>query len=256
MVGDVVGRSGCRAIFVGLGSLIKRTRADVVVVNGENAADGYGLTPDLADQIFSAGADVITSGNHIWQRREIHERLDTDDRLLRPANYPPSAPGHGVAMVPVRDNTVAIVNLQGRVDLSDVDDPFRAGREIAKEVGRRTRAIVIDFHAESLDEKEALAFHLDGRISALVGTHTHVTTADERILPGGTAFQGDLGMSGPVNSSIGMRPDIALERALSQMPIRLEVSDEPAVLHGTRIEIDLESGKTISIERVRQESAV
>jgi 2',3'-cyclic-nucleotide 2'-phosphodiesterase len=270
VLGDVVGAPGCRALFIGLPELARRLGADLVIANGENAADGFGLTPEIADRMFKAGVHVITSGNHIWQRREIWPVLATSDTVLRPENYPkpergapgkgaelPAVPGKGHCIVTVREVPVLVVNLEGRVNLSPLRDPFQVGRSLLRQMRGRARVSIVDFHAEAVEEKEALALWLDGEASAVVGTHTHVQTADERILPGGTAYITDIGMTGPSGSVIGMRRETAIARSLTQMPLKLEVDNSsPAEIQGVLLELDPASGKAVRIERVRQASAV
>lgn len=255
-LGDIVGQSGCRAVFIGLQKLIRSRGADFIVINGENAVDGFGITPQIAAQVFQAGAHVITTGNHIWQKSEILPYLDSQERILRPVNYPPGVAGHGSCVVDVKGEKIAVLNLQGRVRMWTIDCPFRKGREQVRKLRQATKMILVDFHAEATDEKEALAWYLDGDVTAIVGTHTHVQTADERILPGGTAYITDLGMSGPTGSVIGFEPAISVQRSLTQMPLRNEVSENAAWLQGVVITIDPETGKALSIERVREESVV
>lgn len=269
VLGDVVGAPGCRALFIGLPDLARRLGAELVIANGENAADGFGLTPDIAERMFKAGVHVITSGNHIWQKREIYPMLATHDTVLRPENYPrvergttakagdPSPiPGKGHCIVTVGDCAVLVINLEGRVNLSPLRDPFQVGRSLVRQFRGRTRLSIVDFHAESVEEKEALGIWLDGEASAVVGTHTHVQTADERILPGGTAYITDIGMTGPMASVIGMRTETAIARSLSQMPLKMEVDNSAAEIQGVVIEVETASGKAVRIERVRQASAV
>jgi len=261
ILGDVVGQPGCRALFVGLPDLIRRVDADLVVANAENAADGFGLTPDIAERIRASGVHVITSGNHIWQKRDIYPLLQTMDTLLRPENYPvitgPGAiPGKGHCIVTLRDVPVLVMNLEGRVNLSPLRDPIQVGKALLKQFRSRVKAVVVDFHAEAVEEKEALGLSFDGEVSVVVGTHTHVQTADERILPGGTAYITDIGMTGPVDSVIGMKKETAVARSLTQMPLKMEVQNSPAEIQGVLLEIDLSQGKAVKIERVRQLSAV
>jgi hypothetical protein len=270
VLGDVVGAPGCRALFIGLPDLARRLGADLVIANGENAADGFGLTPEIADRMFKAGVHVITSGNHIWQKREIWPVLATSDTVLRPENYPkaeraspgkgaepPAVPGKGHCIVTVGDLQVLVVNLEGRVNLSPLRDPFQVGRSLLRQFRGRTRLSIVDFHAEAVEEKEALALWLDGEASAVVGTHTHVQTADERILPGGTAYITDAGMTGPTGSVIGMRRETAIARSLTQMPLKMEVdAASPAEIQGVLLELDPSTGKAVRIERVRQASPV
>ncbi len=256
ILGDVVGQSGCRAILLGLPAMIKRFSADVVVVNGENAVEGFGITPEVAAQIFKAGAHVITTGNHVWQKNEILAYLDTQEYILRPANYPSGVAGHGSCVAEVHGVKVGVMNLQGRTRMWSIDDPFRKAKEIVRKLRQKTKIMIVDFHAEATDEKEALGCYLDGDVTVIVGTHTHTQTADERILPGGTAYITDLGMSGPQSSIIGFDPVIGVQRALSQMPLKNEVSDNPALLQGICVDIDTETGKALSITRIREESLV
>lgn len=254
LLGDVFGKPGCRAVLLNLKNLIKKHRADFVILNGENAADGFGITPEIAQDFFSGGVDVITTGNHIWQKPEIFSMLDKRAELLRPSNYPSGAPGHGFCIVEKRGLSFGVINLQGRVRLKENDCPFRVGSENVKTLRKKTPLIFVDFHAEDVEEKEALALHLDGKVSALVGTHTHIQTADERILPKGTAYISDIGMIGPAHSVIGGDEELSVSRALTQMPIRMEVSDNRAHICGVVIEVDCETGKARSIKSFQEES--
>jgi metallophosphoesterase (TIGR00282 family) len=256
VLGDVIGKPGCRAIFGCLQSLKKTTKADCVIVNGENAHEGQGITPEICSMFFKSGVDVITSGNHIWQQREILPLLEKEERLLRPENYPVGVPGKGSCIITVKNVKVGIINLEGRVFLSSIRCPFLIGKEVTARLKRETNIIIIDFHAEWPEEKEALAIFLDGDISALIGTHTHVQTADERILPNGTGYITDIGMTGPGESIIGMNPEIVIQKNLSQMPLKMVVADKPADIMGVILEINPENGKTISIKRICKKSVV
>jgi metallophosphoesterase (TIGR00282 family) len=256
ILGDVVGAPGCRAVFSGLSGLAARNRADLVIANGENAADGRGIRPQDAAAMFAAGVQVITSGNHIWQKREILPLLESEDRLLRPENYPAGVPGKGHCVVPVKGTSVAVLNLQGREQLPSIRCPFRVGRESVARLAQQGAVVLIDFHAEAPDEKEALAYHLDGRCALVFGTHTHVQTADERILRGGTGFITDIGMTGPMESIIGMGVETGIRRGQTQMPLRMEVEDKPAQICGILVEIDPERRAAVSITRIREVSAV
>ena len=256
VLGDIVGQPGCRAVFIGLKSLIKKYKSDIVVINGENAADGFGITPEIASRIFASGAAVITSGNHIWQKREIYPLLNSDEPILRPVNYPSSVPGRGYVILDIKGTKVAVLNLQGRRDFGDLDCPFRIGLEYSKKLKSKANIIIVDFHAESASEKEALGIYLDGKVSAVLGTHTHVQTADERILPGGTAFLSDLGMTGPSDSVIGSDHTISVRRSLTQMPLKHEVADNPAVITGVVLDMDVSTGKCLSIERIKKVSSL
>ena len=250
LIGDVVGPSGTRALFMHLAQLRKRSRCDLVIANVENSAAGFGLTLAQVDEYAGYGIDVMTTGNHIWQQREVWPRLDSDERLLRPHNYPPSVPGKGVCIVEAGGVKVGVLNLEGRVGMSNLDCPFRVARAEVTKLRKETPLVVVDMHAESVEEKEALALYLDGSVSAVVGTHTHVQTADERILPGGTAYLTDLGMTGPRDSVIGMKADVVVRRSLSQMPLRMEVDEGPADICGAVLTVDRISGKAIALQRV------
>ncbi len=221
------------------------------IANGENAAAGFGITPQLADEIFGFGVDVITSGNHIWDKREIYDYLPKQTRLLRPANYAPELPGSGSVVIEARNGvTCAVLNLQGRSYMASTDCPFRKADTLIAALPAGVNVRFVDFHAELTSEKQAMGWYLDGRVSAVVGTHTHVPTADTRILPGGTAYQTDAGMTGPYHSVIGVDKDIILQKFLTQMPVRMEAARHGAELHGVIVEVDETSGKATSIRRV------
>ncbi|MBN2051190.1 MAG: TIGR00282 family metallophosphoesterase [Spirochaetales bacterium] len=254
LLGDIIGQPGCRALFLGLKKLRKDFGADLVVANGENSADGFGILPETANMIIDAGVDVITSGNHVWQKKDIYPYLDSSKKILRPANYPPGVPGNGWTLIELRGMKVGVINLQGRDDLPPIDCPFRTGRDLVRKIRQETPVILVDFHAENPEEKEALGLYLDGSISCLVGTHTHVQTADERILPKGTAYITDLGMTGPANSVIGVEKEIAVRRSLTQLPIKMEVADNTAWICGVAVEIETATGRARSIERIMVES--
>ncbi|MBN2533083.1 MAG: TIGR00282 family metallophosphoesterase [Spirochaetales bacterium] len=256
ILGDIVGQPGIRAVYANMQKLKKLKKADLVIVNGENAFDGRGITPEQCDMIFSSGVNVITSGNHIWQQASIHQYLNDSPYLLRPENYPVGVPGKGFCIVEVNGEKAGVVNLEGRVFMSSIRCPFLIGKEICQRLRRETNIIIVDFHAEWPEEKEALGLYLDGKISALIGTHTHVQTADERILPGGTGYITDIGMTGPTGSVIGMKKEIVLRKNLTQMPLKMEVEESPAEIMGVVMEIDSKTGKTLSIERVKQTSSL
>jgi len=256
VLGDVVGKPGTRALFYNLKNIIKKTRTDIAIVNGENAHEGSGLVPELVNEFFTCGVNVITSGNHIWRKKEIYSMLESEERLLRPDNYPKKVPGKGACTTMVKDVPVSVLNLEGKLGNSRLPCPFQIGSERIKQLRSKSPVIIIDFHAELPQEKEALALYFDGKISALVGTHTHVQTADERILPGGTAYITDIGMTGPADSVIGVFPEVAIKRLVSQMPLKMEVVDRPAVIMGVVIEIDTASGKALSIERFKEYCSV
>lgn len=251
-VGDIVGRPGRYALNQTLGKLVDRHCVDLVIANGENAAAGFGLTAEVAKEIFDAGVDVITSGNHIWDKKEVFGYLERETRLLRPANYPPGLPGRGGAVFSTAGGVkVGVINLEGRAFMNNLECPFRAADLLVDELRSQTNLIFVDFHAETTSEKISLGHYLDGRISAIIGTHTHVQTADERILPGGTAYLTDVGMTGSRDSVIGIRKEEAIERFLTQLPIRFEVAKKDPWLCGALISIDEVSGKALAIERIQ-----
>jgi len=249
-VGDVFGEPGRRAIEVLLPSLKRQYEVDVAVVNVENAAAGAGVTP-MARAFLEHGADVMTSGNHIWDKKDIIEYIAKENLLLRPANYPPGTPGTGSIVIKAGPHKVAVLNMMGRVFLPLLDCPFRKADEEIPRLRQETPIIILDMHCEATSESQAMGWYLDGRVSAVVGTHRHVQTADERILPKGTAYITDLGFTGPTDSIIGVDPEIALQRFLTQMPNRFEPAKGPAALHGAVIRIDPETGRGLSIERLR-----
>jgi len=256
MLGDVCGQPGMRALFMGLGQLIKETRADVVIVNGENAANGFGLNEEEKNQIFSLGVDVITSGNHIWQQEDLYNSLNNDHRLLRPLNYPNGTMGHGSTIIEKKGINIGVINAQGRISLPQTDDPFRSVDEEVRKLKNKTDIILVDMHAENHEEKKAMAMYLDGKISVLVGTHTHVQTADEMILPKGTGYITDLGLTGPSDSVIGSDPAISIKKQLTQMPIRTQIHNTAPVINGIKAKIDVKNGKCLSIERINKKLMV
>ncbi len=252
-LGDIVGRPGRRAVAKALPSWISSRDVHFVVANGENASGGIGIDPGAARELFAAGIDVLTSGNHIWAKKEIIEYLRDSDVLLRPANFPAACPGWGFAVKRTRDGAaVGVVNLIGRVFMGSADCPFRAADAAIATVRERTAVIVVDMHAEATSEKVAMGWYLDGRVSAVLGSHTHVPTADERVLPRGTAYQTDTGMCGPRDSAIGMRKEEVLHRFLTQMPARFEVASGPVLVHGALVDVDEATGRARSIERMRE----
>lgn len=253
-IGDIVGRTGRRALACRLDRLIDIHNIDLVVANGENAAAGFGLTVDIARELFDLGIDVLTSGNHIWDKKEILDYLDRQERLLRPANYPGDPPGTGSGIYATSAGLkVGVLNLEGRVFMNNLDCPFRAADQLIEELRRHTPIILVDFHAEATSEKMAFGHFLDGRVSAVVGTHTHVQTADEQILPGGTGYITDAGMTGSRDAVIGIRKELAIEKFLTQMPVRFEVAKKDSVLCGVLFTIDETTGRAVAVERVREE---
>ena len=246
LLGDIYGDPGCRVLSLKLQSLIKKYRADFVIVNGENAYKGFGIIPSQVDMLFGIGIDVITSGNHIWQQEDIYPYLDSQDNLLRPANYGNLVQGHGYTV----KNGVCVMNLQGRMNMVPTEDPFKWANDILKRIDSKVKTIFVDFHAESTEEKEALGFFLDGKVTAVVGTHIHVQTMDSRILPNGTAYITDLGMCGPKDSVIGSDPAVSIKRQLTQLPLKAQVHETIAEIHGVCVQSDPETGRAISIERI------
>lgn len=254
-IGDVVGRAGRRLLSEFVGKLIDRHQVDLVIANGENAAAGYGLTGPVLKEIFAADVDVVTTGNHIWDKKEIFPLLDREERLLRPANYPPDLPGCGWGLfATAAGNKVAVINLEGRVFMKNLDCPFRAADRLVAELRRETPLILVDFHAEATSEKEAMGFYLDGRVSAVIGTHTHVQTADERILAAGTGYLTDAGMTGSRDAVIGNQKAAALERFLTQLPVRLEAAKREPFLCGVLLTLNQETGRCEAIERIQEAS--
>ena len=246
VIGDIIGNPGREAVRELLPGLLGEYKLDLVVANGENTAGGLGLTPNTAQELFDSGVDVITSGNHIWHHNEILPYLDGNLPILRPLNYPPAAPGRGYLF---QDN-VMVVNLIGRTFIGDFDCPFRAMDKLLAEFNGKAKAIIVDFHAEATSEKVAMGWYLDGRISALLGTHTHIGTIDARILPKGTAYVTDIGMVGPKNSVIGDDVDSVLKRFLTQIPRRLPVGKGRVNFDAILVEIDEDTGKAIAIKRI------
>lgn len=246
LLGDVYGEPGVRAVFLKLKTLIDKYHADYVIANGENAFGGFGLSVDNMNTLFSSGVNVITSGNHIWQNEEILPYLDEEKNLLRPANYPSLACGHGYAVY----KEIGVINLIGRQFLLSVDDPFKTGLDIVRRLKTQVKNIFVDFHAESTEEKEALGYYLNGQVTGFVGTHTHVQTADERILSGGTAYITDLGMCGPENSVIGGDAEVSIRKQKTQMPIKAKVSENSGVINGVVVRSNALTGEAISITRI------
>jgi metallophosphoesterase (TIGR00282 family) len=251
MVGDVFGESGRSAVARLLPGLRREHAIDLVVANVENAAGGFGVTPAFARAFLDQGVDVMTSGNHIWDKREIVEYIAKENLLLRPANYPAGTPGVGWVTVKAGPHRVAVVNLMGRVFMNPIDCPFRTADALLPELRRETPVVLVDMHAEATSESVAMGWYLDGRVSAVVGTHRHVQTADERVLPGGTAYITDLGLTGPTDGVIGVDREAIIQRFLTQMPTRFETAKGPAALHGVVITVDPESGRASAIRRLQ-----
>ena len=251
MVGDVFGEPGRAALARLLPRLRQEHAIDFCVVNVENAAGGFGVTPPMARQFLAEGADVMTSGNHVWDKREIVEYIAKENLLLRPANFPLGTPGVGHVTVKCGPHKVAVLNLMGRVFMLPIDCPFRKADEVVPELRKDTPIVLVDMHCEATSESQAMGWYLDGRVSAVVGTHRHVQTADERVLPGGTAYITDLGMTGPTDGVIGVDRDLILQKFLQQMPVRFEPAKGPAALHGAVIVVDPDSGRASDIRRLR-----
>jgi metallophosphoesterase (TIGR00282 family) len=250
-IGDIFGSGGRGIVADNLQSIVARERIDLVIANGENAAGGFGITPLVAEELFSTGIDVLTSGNHIWDKKEIYEYLPHQPRLLRPANYPEELPGTGVWVGRARNGVeCAVLNLQGRTHMPATDCPFRMADRLLEDIETRARIRFVDFHAEITSEKVAMGWRLDGRVTAVVGTHTHVPTADTRVLPGGTAYQTDAGMTGPYDSVIGVDKQIVIRRFMTSTPIRMETAKKGVELHAVVVDADEGTGKARAIRRL------
>ena len=247
-VADVVGRPGRDAVKELLPQVRAELAPDVTIVNGENAAGGFGLTAKIVEELHRAGADVVTTGNHVWDQKQFIEEIPSLDRVLRPENFPPGAPGRGWLRLDAGGTEVLVMNLMGRLFMNDLDDPFRAADAILA-ANPDVRVVICDMHAEATSEKVAMGWHLEGRASAVIGTHTHVPTADQRILPGGTAYCTDAGMVGPLNSIIGFDQGTALRRFLTGMPSRFEVASGPVTFNSVTCTIDRLTGRATTIQR-------
>jgi metallophosphoesterase (TIGR00282 family) len=250
-IGDIVGRPGRDLVRHGLPAIVERHQIDLVIANAENAAAGFGITREIGDHLLEWGVDVMTSGNHIWDKKEALDYIGAEPRLLRPANYPAGAPGNGSYLARTRDGrSVGIVNVMGRVFMLNIDDPFRVVLREIEALKQRTRIVFVDFHAEATSEKIAMGWHLDGKVTAVVGTHTHVQTADERILPKGTAYLTDVGMTGPHDSIIGVETDAALGKFLTALPAKFETATGNPRLNAVIVEADEATGRATDIERL------
>jgi metallophosphoesterase (TIGR00282 family) len=248
-VGDIFASAGRRIVADHLQDIVTSNNIDLTIANCENAAGGFGITPAVAEELFALGVDVLTSGNHVWDKRESYDYLNRRPRLLRPANYP-DAPGRGFEIIQGRNSApCAVINLQGRTYMPNIDCPFRKADQILGEIDPSVKVRFVDFHAEVTSEKVAMGWYLDGRVSAVVGTHTHIPTADTRILPGGTAYQTDCGMTGPYHSVIGVQTEIVLQRFLTGMPIRMEAARHGAEMHTVLVDVDEETGKARAVRR-------
>jgi metallophosphoesterase (TIGR00282 family) len=251
-IGDIMGEPGRRAVARAVPRLVAQRQIDVVIGNGENVAGGFGITPDLAEELFGMGLSAITTGNHAWDKKEILDYFPRERRLLRPANYPEGAPGQGSVVIETKGGEeLAVLQLMGRVYMPTLDCPFQVGRREMTRLKKRVAAVLVDMHAEATSEKMAMGHYLDGEATAVVGTHTHVQTADEQILPRGTAYLTDIGMTGPLHGVIGVKKELAIEKFLTGMPRRFEVASGPTVFCAALIELDARIGKALSIERIR-----
>src|SRR5438034_10894888 len=250
-IGDIVGRPGRDLVRYGLPAIVERHQIDLVIANAENSAAGFGITREIGDHLLEWGVDVMTSGNHIWDKKEALDYIGAEPRLLRPANYPAGAPGHGSYLARTRDGRpVGVVNVMGRVFMLNIDDPFTSVLREIETLKQRTRIVFVDFHAEATSEKIAMGWHLDGRVTAVVGTHTHVQTADERIMPKGTAYLTDVGMTGPHDSILGVEIEPALNRFLNALPSRFETATANPRLNAVLIDADPQTGLATDIERL------
>ena len=252
-IGDIVGSPGREAIKRLVVLLKQELGIDFVIANAENASGGSGITAKVAAELFASGADVLTSGDHIWKKPEIFELINQEERILRPLNFPSGAPGRGASVFKAKNGIkVGVINLNGRVFMEALECPFKTALKAAEELARETKIIIVDIHAEATSEKIALGWYLDGKVSAIFGTHTHVQTADEKILPQGTAYITDVGMTGPYDSVIGRRVEDVLTRFLSSIPVRFQVAEGNIQLHGALVEIDEATGKARSILRIQK----
>jgi 2',3'-cyclic-nucleotide 2'-phosphodiesterase len=249
-VGDIFASPGRRIVADHLRDIVATNAIDLVIANGENSAGGFGITPAIAEELLGMGIDVLTTGNHIWDKREVYDYFAQQPRLLRPANYANGLPGKGVIIVKARNGAdCAVINMQGRTYMPATDDPFRKMDQILGELDAAVKVRFVDFHAELTSEKMAMGWYLDGRVSAVIGTHTHIPTADTRILPGGTAYQTDAGMTGPYLSVIGVDTEVILRRFLTSLPVRMEPAKGGAELHSVIVQVDDATGKALAIRR-------
>ena len=250
-IGDIYASVGRNAVAWNLAEIQATHSVDMTIANAENSAGGFGVTPQIADELLSLGVDAITTGNHVWDKRDFYEYLDRCPRVTRPANYPAELPGRGLIYVEARNGVrVAVLNIQGRAMMTPLDCPFRKANELVAEIPADIKVRFLDFHAELTSEKVAMGWHLDGRVSAVIGTHTHIPTADSRILAGGTAYQTDCGMTGPYDGVIGADKDLVLKKFLTSLPVRLEAAKSGGELHAVLIDIDESTGRARRIERV------
>ncbi len=251
-IGDIFGEPGRRALARAVPRLVAQRQIDIVIGNGENVAGGFGITPELAEELFDLGLAVITTGNHAWDKKEILDYFPREPRLLRPANYPSGVPGNGSVVVEsAGGEQLGVLQLMGRAYMPTLDCPYQVAKKELAALKKRTVAVIVDMHAEATSEKMAMGHYLDGEVVAVVGTHTHVQTADDQILPKGTAYLTDIGMTGPLHSVIGVKKELAIEKFLTGMPRRFEVASGPSVFCAVLLELDARLGKALSIERIR-----
>lgn len=253
MVGDIVGRPGRNAVKERIRAYRKKYNLDLVIANGENSAGGNGITGMIASELYENEIDIITMGNHTWDKKDILDIIEHEPRLIRPANYPPGTPGRGSTIITIKQGLkVGIINLSGRVFLPPLDCPFQKAESLLKDLKKETPIIIIDFHAEATSEKIAFGWFMDGKVSAVLGTHTHVQTADERILPQGTGYITDVGMTGPRDSVLGVQKDLVIQKFMTQMPVRFEVATGVIQFNGVLLEINELTGKTENIKRLQE----
>jgi metallophosphoesterase (TIGR00282 family) len=253
IIGDVIGKPGRHAVHNCMARIKADYSVDFVVANGENLANGSGIQPDTFRQILETGVDVVTTGNHVWSKKEVREILGKDSRLLRPHNYPSENPGTGLGIYDCKGVPVAVLNLMGRVFMYPIDCPFKAADKALEQLQGKAKIVLVDMHCDATSEKRAMGWHLNGRVTSVTGSHTHIMTADEEILPGGTAYLTDIGMSGSPNSVIGVKKELVLQKFITGAPVRFEVSEElPYLFQAVVITADKETGKATKIERIRQ----
>lgn len=254
-IGDIYASPGRNVVASHLAELQATYGIQLTIANAENSAGGFGVTPQIADEFFSMGIDVITTGNHVWDKREFYDYMDRHPRVVRPANYPDGLPGKGLIFVESRHGVqCAVMNLQGRAHMTPIDCPFHKANDLLAQIPEQVKVRFVDFHAELTSEKVAMGWHLDGRVSAMIGTHTHVPTADTRILPKGTGYQTDCGMTGPYDGVIGADKELVLKKFLTSLPVRLEASKRGAELHAVLVQIEDQTGRCTAIERIVRKS--
>lgn len=251
-ISDIFGKPGRKTLIKELPKLKSSIKYDLIIANVENAAAGAGINKSIYEELVSLGIDYFTSGNHIWDRKEVLKDINSLDRLIRPLNYPEGVPGKGWIIADIKGKKAGIINLVGRVFMDNYECPFKEGIKVIEEIRKTTNVIIIDFHAEATSEKAAFAWHVDGKVSAVLGTHTHVMTADERILPKGTAFITDAGMTGPYNSSIGVEVSTVLQKFLTLMPVRFEPAEGDTIFNAIDLEVDEKTGRALSIKRIQE----